>query len=178
MDDERARVELLDGEAIMRRDAREAHFRTETPLDADELVHPLLGYAALAFANWIGREAFHAGVFLSGGSAWALLGQRGSGKSSTLALARAQRSRDRRRRHAVPRRSHRVRRAARDRPRARHRPAPRHRRGPRSGATGLSPAPLARPARARAPLRGLGVARVGRAARDRTRSPRPRASRC
>jgi len=89
MDDERARVQLLDGEAIMRRDAREAHFRTETPLDADELVHPLLGYAALAFANWIGREAFHAGVFLSGGSAWALLGQRGSGKSSTLAwLAR------------------------------------------------------------------------------------------
>ncbi len=89
MDGERARVALLDGEAIMRRDAREALFRTETPLDADELVHPMLGYAALAFANWMGREAFHAGVFLSGGHAWALLGKRGSGKSSTLAwLAR------------------------------------------------------------------------------------------
>jgi hypothetical protein len=89
MDDQLARVELLDGEAIMRRDSREACFRTEAALGADELVHPIIGYAALAFANWMGREAFHAGVFLSGGGAWALLGERGSGKSSTLAwLAR------------------------------------------------------------------------------------------
>jgi len=89
MDDIRARVELLDGEAIMSRESREALFRTEAALDADELVHPMLGYAALAFANWMGREAFHAGVFLSGGGAWALLGRRGAGKSSTLAwLAR------------------------------------------------------------------------------------------
>jgi hypothetical protein len=89
MDDVRARVQLLGGEAIMSRATREALFRTETALDADELVHPMLGYAAAAFANWMGREAFHAGVFLSGGGAWALLGGRGSGKSSTLAwLAR------------------------------------------------------------------------------------------
>lgn len=89
MDGERARVALLDGEAIMSRESREALFRTEAALDADELVHPMLGYAAAAFANWMGREAFHAGVFLSGGGAWALLGRRGAGKSSTLAwLAR------------------------------------------------------------------------------------------
>jgi hypothetical protein len=89
MDERRARVELLDGEAVMSRDTSEALFRTEAALDADELVHPMLGYAAAAFANWMGREVFHAGVFLSGGCAWALLGTRGSGKSSTLAwLAR------------------------------------------------------------------------------------------
>jgi hypothetical protein len=89
MDATRARVELLGGEAIMSRASREALFRTRAALDADELVHPMLGYAALAFANWMGREAFHAGVFLSGAGAWALVGRRGAGKSSTLAwLAR------------------------------------------------------------------------------------------
>jgi hypothetical protein len=90
MDEQLARVVLLGGEALMRRDTREACFRTQAALGLDELVHPALGYAALAFANWMGREAFHAGVFLSGERAWALLGERGAGKSSTLAwLARA-----------------------------------------------------------------------------------------
>jgi hypothetical protein len=89
MDESTARVELPNGTATMRRDAREAWFRTSTPLTTDELVHPLLGYAALAFSHWMGREAFHAGVFLRDGGAWALIGERGSGKSSTLAwLAR------------------------------------------------------------------------------------------
>jgi hypothetical protein len=89
MDGQHARIELPDGSAIMCRDTHEAWFRTETALGIDEIVHPMLGYAALAFANWMGREAFHAGAFLSGAGAWALLGVRGSGKSSTLAwLAR------------------------------------------------------------------------------------------
>jgi hypothetical protein len=89
MDESSARVELPNGTATMRRDAREAWFRTSTPLTTDELVHPLLGYAALVFSHWMGREAFHAGVFLSDGGVWALIGERGSGKSSTLAwLAR------------------------------------------------------------------------------------------
>lgn len=84
MDEHLARVTLPDGTATMHRDSREAWFRTSAALSSDEMVHPMLGYAALAFANWMGREAFHAGVFLSGKRAWALLGERGSGKSSTL----------------------------------------------------------------------------------------------
>jgi hypothetical protein len=89
MDADGARVLLPGGAAIMSRDSGEAWFRTDAALSTDELVHPMLGYAALAFAHWMGRDCFHAGVFLSGGQAWALLGQRGSGKSSTLAwLAR------------------------------------------------------------------------------------------
>jgi hypothetical protein len=89
MDERCARVELDGGAAIMRRETQEAWFRTQAPLSADELVHPLLGHAALAFSHWMGREAFHAGVFRSGAGAWGLLGARGSGKSSTLAwLAR------------------------------------------------------------------------------------------
>jgi hypothetical protein len=90
MDEDVAQIELGEGGAgLMRRQAGEAHFRTPAELTADELVHPMLGHAALAFAYWMGREVFHAGVFLCAGGAWALLGERGSGKSSTLAwLAR------------------------------------------------------------------------------------------
>lgn len=89
MDGHSALVRMPDGSATMTRGTREVRFRTRAALGIDELVHPMLGHAALAFAHWLGREAFHAGVFLAGGRAWALLGRRGSGKSSTLAwLAR------------------------------------------------------------------------------------------
>jgi hypothetical protein len=56
----------------------------------DELVHPYLAPAAAIVSRWLGRESLHAGAFLAGGGAWALLGARESGKSSTLAcLAKA-----------------------------------------------------------------------------------------
>jgi hypothetical protein len=86
-----ASVELPEGRMTMRRDSFEVRFETSTPPSIDELVHPLIGYAALAFSDWLGRDAFHAGVFLSGGRAWAMLGERGSGKSSTLAWIARQR---------------------------------------------------------------------------------------
>ena len=60
-------------------------FPDGTPLSDDALVHPYLGLPA-AFANrWLGRHVFHGGAFLSGGGAWALLGAKEGGKSSTLA---------------------------------------------------------------------------------------------
>ncbi len=83
------RVTLPDGTATMHRDSREAWFRTNAALSSDEMVHPMLGYAALAFANWMGREAFHAGVFLSGERAWALLGERGAARARRLGGWRA-----------------------------------------------------------------------------------------
>jgi hypothetical protein len=55
----------------------------DRPAD-EELVHPYLAPGAAVLARWLGREAFHAGAVLAGGGAWAVLGDRESGKSSTL----------------------------------------------------------------------------------------------
>ena len=55
----------------------------ERPGD-EELVHPYLAPGAAVLARWLQREAFHAGAVLGGGGAWAVLGGRESGKSSTL----------------------------------------------------------------------------------------------
>ena len=54
-------------------------------LSDDELVHPYLGAAASVFSRWGGREVFHAGAFVFGGLAWAVVGGREAGKSSLLA---------------------------------------------------------------------------------------------
>ena len=60
------------------------------PSGFDELLHPFLATAAVVFSWWHGRSAFHGGAFARpGGPAWALLGQRGAGKSSTLAALAA-----------------------------------------------------------------------------------------
>lgn len=53
-------------------------------LRAEELVHPYLAPGAAVLARWTGRESFHAGAILGSGGAWAVLGDRESGKSSTL----------------------------------------------------------------------------------------------
>ena len=53
--------------------------------DAD-LVHPCLWPAAAVFARWRGLETLHGGAFVDDrGDAWAVLGDRGAGKSSLLA---------------------------------------------------------------------------------------------
>jgi hypothetical protein len=49
-----------------------------------ELVHPYLAPIAATLAYWLGRESFHAGAFCSDGAVWAIFGDRGAGKSSTL----------------------------------------------------------------------------------------------
>jgi hypothetical protein len=51
----------------------------------EELVHPYLAPGAAVLARWLGREAFHAGAVVADGGAWAVLGDRETGKSSTLA---------------------------------------------------------------------------------------------
>jgi hypothetical protein len=82
-----ADVELLYGDrAVMRRAARTATLLTPTATDDGTLVHPFLTAAAVIFAWWDGRHAFHGGAFAdSANRAWCLLGDRASGKSSTLA---------------------------------------------------------------------------------------------
>lgn len=54
------------------------------PSDAT-LVHPHLAAAAIVVARWLGRESFHGGAFFSDGGVWAVLGEKGDGKSTLLA---------------------------------------------------------------------------------------------
>jgi len=49
-----------------------------------ELVHPLLAPAAAVMAYWLERESFHASGVVAGGGVWGLIGERGSGKSTTV----------------------------------------------------------------------------------------------
>jgi hypothetical protein len=64
---------------------RRARFHFPTPPSDRELVHPYLASTAGVIARWQGLQCFHAGAFVAGGRAWALLGDKGAGKSSLLA---------------------------------------------------------------------------------------------
>jgi hypothetical protein len=74
----------------LHRGERTATF-TGPPVSPDELVHPYVGAAAAVFSRWAGREVYHAGAFVCGGLAWAVLGGREAGKSSLLAALAARR---------------------------------------------------------------------------------------
>ncbi len=87
----RANLDLPGGrQLLLRRDEGTATF-TGPPLSHDELVHPYLGAAVSVFSRWAGREVFHAGAFVCGGLAWAVVGGREVGKSSLLAALAARR---------------------------------------------------------------------------------------
>ena len=47
--------------------------------------HPHLSVTAVLAARWLGRRSFHSGAFVAGDGAWGVLGDRGQGKTSTLA---------------------------------------------------------------------------------------------
>jgi hypothetical protein len=76
---------LSGGHVRLRRKELEATYFVPALLDAEELVHPYLAPAGYRFSTWFGREAYHAGAFLLDGRAWAVVGEREGGKSSTLA---------------------------------------------------------------------------------------------
>lgn len=81
-----ARVRLSAGGSLHvdRVRSRALYVMPERPPD-EELVHPYLAPAASIAARWLGRESFHAGAVVLGDGAWALLGDKGAGKSSMLA---------------------------------------------------------------------------------------------
>jgi hypothetical protein len=82
---DRAVLDLPNGRQLrLDRRAGTATF-TGPPLSPDELVHPYLGAVASIFNRWAGREVFHAGAFVAGGRAWAVVGGREAGKSTLLA---------------------------------------------------------------------------------------------
>ena len=74
-----------DGWVEIERAARRARFHFPTPPADRELVHPHLASTASVIARWQGLQCFHAGAFEAGGRCWALLGDKGAGKSSLLA---------------------------------------------------------------------------------------------
>jgi len=52
---------------------------------AEAMVHPFLANPAALASKALGRETFHAGAVVVGGGAWAVIGHREGGKSTTLA---------------------------------------------------------------------------------------------
>jgi hypothetical protein len=83
--DRRSVFQLLDTELRIDRERREALFITARPFSIEEIVHPYLAPVGNVFARWDSRETLHAGAFVAAGGAWALLGDKGAGKSTTLA---------------------------------------------------------------------------------------------
>lgn len=83
-------MDLLGGGRVaLDRGTRSAVFSGLSSGD-DRLVHPGLALAGSVFAWWDGYETMHAGAAVgSDGDAWMLLGDRGAGKSSTLARLHA-----------------------------------------------------------------------------------------
>jgi hypothetical protein len=72
------------GRVDVDRDAMTVSFRTRRRLEDRLVVHPYLGLPASIASNWLGRQVLHGGGFARDGRAWALLGDKESGKSSTL----------------------------------------------------------------------------------------------
>jgi hypothetical protein len=77
------------GSVFMDRLAGHAAFTLPAEPTASALLHPHLAAVGAVWSYWSGRESFHAGSFLAGGAAWGVLGDKGSGKSSTLAALAA-----------------------------------------------------------------------------------------
>ncbi|MGH8883786.1 MAG: hypothetical protein ACRDYX_01150 [Egibacteraceae bacterium] len=84
-DEEVVRYHLQSGGSVtIDRAAQEVVFCMADPPSDEEVVHPFLFAAAATMSRWLGRETFHSGAFVADGGAWAVLGAKGSGKSSTL----------------------------------------------------------------------------------------------
>jgi hypothetical protein len=82
---DRAELTLHGGWATIERAPSRVTFRLPAAPPARDLVHPYLAPAAAVAARWAGRESFHAGAVIAAGGAWAILGDKESGKSTTLA---------------------------------------------------------------------------------------------
>jgi hypothetical protein len=83
---QRARHMLPGGHQIeIRRDPLAVDLTLARPVAPECVVAPHLTSAASTIAVWMGRPAIHGGAFLHDGGAWVLLGEKGQGKSTTLA---------------------------------------------------------------------------------------------
>jgi hypothetical protein len=80
-----ARLRVHGGRVDLDRRRGEALFTVRRRPSPDALVHPHLAPVAAIAGRWLGRESFHAGSVVLGDGAWAVLGDKGAGKSSLLA---------------------------------------------------------------------------------------------
>lgn len=85
VDDDRATMALHGASVHVERSPCHATFVFEEEVGIDAVVHPYLAPVAGLVNHWHGRESIHAGGFVLAEGAWGLLGERGGGKSSTLA---------------------------------------------------------------------------------------------
>jgi hypothetical protein len=84
--EDRAELILRSGGWVdLDRVASQATYHLQQPVRDGDLLHPYLAPVAALAARWLGRESFHAGAVVVDGGAWALLGDKEAGKSSTLA---------------------------------------------------------------------------------------------
>jgi hypothetical protein len=82
---QRATLTLHGGWMTIERQPARVTFRLPAAPPPGDLVHPYLAPAAAVAARWAGRESFHAGAVVADGGAWVVLGDKESGKSTTLA---------------------------------------------------------------------------------------------
>lgn len=86
LDDDRAVILLVGGEYVeIDRHRGTAEIHATRALDDHDVVHPYLASPAGVFAQWSGRLALHAGGVIIEDGAWALLGEKGAGKTTMLA---------------------------------------------------------------------------------------------
>jgi hypothetical protein len=81
-----ARLHLSDGTGVAELDRAglTATLRVREAYPDEALLHPMLSSTAAVMSRWLGRDSFHAGVFVLDGTAWVLTGDKGDGKSTTL----------------------------------------------------------------------------------------------
>ena len=86
LDRETATLSVASGGCVViDRARRRATFTVSARPTAAALLHPHLAAVAAVSSYWRGRESFHAGAFVVDQGVWGLLGEKGFGKSSTLA---------------------------------------------------------------------------------------------
>ncbi|HZN16456.1 MAG TPA: hypothetical protein VFB78_19485 [Acidimicrobiales bacterium] len=85
-DDERAVIWLSDTESVSldRFPELRVTFMTDYDLSDDLVAHPFIGLPAAVASRWLGRQILHGGGIVVGDQAWAVLGTKEAGKSSTL----------------------------------------------------------------------------------------------
>lgn len=90
LDDERAQFRLQGGGKVcVRRHPFTATFTFPRMPADEEIVHPYMSTSAATCNRWLGRDVFHAGAFSTGNGSWAILGDKGFGKSSSLGALHA-----------------------------------------------------------------------------------------
>ena len=70
----------------VRRDPPSITLEFPEQMTLEALVHPLLTTPMSILARWRGDLTLHAGAFVANGRAWAVIGDREAGKSTTLAM--------------------------------------------------------------------------------------------